>query len=47
MGDDVDDLNDRNYGDNNVMPKRQQPWNSCFRIIAAKRNNNIGVKWGC
>lgn len=44
VGDDVDDLNDRNYGDNNVMPKNGSSHGTHVSgIIAAKRNNNIGV----
>jgi subtilisin family serine protease len=44
VGDDVDDLNDRDYGDNNVMPKNGSSHGTHVSgIIAARRNNNIGV----
>ena len=42
VGDDVDDLNDRNYGDNNVMPKNGVTGTHVSGIMA-ERNNNIGV----
>lgn len=44
VGDNPDDLNDRNYGNNNVMPKTGRSHGTHVSgIIAAKRNNGVGT----
>ena len=44
VGDNPDDINDRDYGDNNVMPKGGSSHGTHVSgIIAAVRNNNLGV----
>ena len=44
QGDDVDDLNDRNYGNNNVQGTlRGSHGTRVMSVIAATRNNNVGI----
>ena len=44
VGDNPNDLNDRSYGNNNVMPKTGRSHGTHVSgIIAAKRNNGVGV----
>ncbi len=44
VNDDPNDLNDRNYGNNNVMPKEGRSHGTHVSgIIAATRNNGIGI----
>ncbi len=43
IGDNPDDLNDRNYGNNDVKGERADHGTSVAGIIAAVRDNNIGI----
>ncbi len=43
VGDDESNLNDRNYGNNDIMASTSMHGTHCSGIIAAARNNGVGV----